>query len=41
VAGENVGRSPPQLVTEESHIAEAIEELSAGAASYKVPEAAA
>ncbi len=40
-AGENVFRVLPPLVIEESHIAEAIEKLSAGAASYKVPETAA
>lgn len=40
-AGENVVRILPPLVIEDSHIAEAIEKLSAGAASYKVPEAAA
>ncbi|MBN8820135.1 MAG: aspartate aminotransferase family protein [Sphingomonas sp.] len=39
-AGENVVRILPPLVIEDSHIAEAIEKLSAGAASYKVPEAA-
>ena len=39
-AGENVFRVLPPLVIEESHIAEAMEKLSAGAASYKVPEAA-
>ncbi|HZV19060.1 MAG TPA: aspartate aminotransferase family protein [Sphingobium sp.] len=40
-AGENVVRILPPLVIEESHIAEAIEKLSAGAASYKVAETAA
>jgi len=40
-AGENVVRILPPLVIEDSHIAEAIEKLSAGAASYKVPEAVA
>ena len=40
-AGENVVRILPPLVIEDSHIAEAIEKLSAGAASFKVPEAAA
>jgi len=40
-AGENVFRVLPPLVIEERHIAEAMERLSAGAASYKVPEAAA
>jgi acetylornithine/N-succinyldiaminopimelate aminotransferase len=40
-AGENVVRILPPLVIEDSHIAEAIEKLSAGATSYKVPEAAA
>jgi acetylornithine/N-succinyldiaminopimelate aminotransferase len=34
-AGENVVRILPPLVIEESHIAEAIEKLSAGAASYR------
>jgi acetylornithine/N-succinyldiaminopimelate aminotransferase len=37
-AGENVVRILPPLVIEESHIAEAIEKLSAGAASFKVVE---
>jgi acetylornithine/N-succinyldiaminopimelate aminotransferase len=40
-AGENVVRILPPLVIEEHHIAEAIEKLSAGAASYKVAEPAA
>lgn len=40
-AGENVIRVLPPLVIDESHIAECIERLSAGAASYKVPEVAA
>jgi acetylornithine/N-succinyldiaminopimelate aminotransferase len=39
-AGENVVRVLPPLVIEDSHIAEAIEKLSAGAASYKVPATA-
>ena len=39
-AGENVFRVLPPLVIEDSHIAEAIERLSAGAASYKLPVAA-
>ncbi|HEY1125773.1 MAG TPA: aspartate aminotransferase family protein [Sphingobium sp.] len=39
-AGENVVRILPPLVIEESHIAEAIEKLSAGAASFKVAETA-
>jgi acetylornithine/N-succinyldiaminopimelate aminotransferase len=39
-AGENVVRILPPLVIEESHIAEAIERLSAGAASYSPPNAA-
>jgi acetylornithine/N-succinyldiaminopimelate aminotransferase len=39
-AGENVVRILPPLVIEESHIAEAIEKLSAGAASFKVVETA-
>jgi acetylornithine/N-succinyldiaminopimelate aminotransferase len=40
-AGENVVRILPPLVIEDSHISEAIEKLSAAAASYKVPEAVA
>lgn len=40
-AGENVFRVLPPLIIEDSHIAEAMERLSAGAASYKVPEATA
>lgn len=36
-AGENVFRVLPPLVIEESHIAECVEKLSAGAASYKAP----
>jgi len=40
-AGENVVRILPPLVIEESHIAEAIEKLSAGAASFKASETAA
>ena len=40
-AGENVFRVLPPLIIDESHISEAIEKLSAGAASYKVPEAVA
>jgi acetylornithine/N-succinyldiaminopimelate aminotransferase len=39
-AGENVVRVLPPLVIEDSHIAEAIEKLSAGAASYKGPATA-
>jgi len=39
-AGENVFRVLPPLVIDESHIAECIERLSAGASSYKVPETA-
>ncbi|MBO9579894.1 MAG: aspartate aminotransferase family protein [Sphingobium sp.] len=39
-AGENVVRILPPLVIEEGHIAEAIEKLSAGAASFKVAETA-
>ncbi len=39
-AGENVVRILPPLVIEDSHIAEAIEKLSAGAASFWKPEAA-
>lgn len=40
-AGENVVRILPPLVIEESHIAEAIEKLSAGAARFMAAEAAA
>ncbi|BAK68114.1 acetylornithine/succinyldiaminopimelate aminotransferase [Sphingobium sp. SYK-6] len=40
-AGENVFRVLPPLVIEDSHISEAIEKLSAGAASYRLPEPAA
>jgi len=40
-AGDNVVRILPPLVIEESHIAEAVEKLSAGAASFKAAEAAA
>ncbi len=39
-AGENVVRVLPPLVIDESHIAEAIERLSAGAASYAPPASA-
>lgn len=39
--GDNIVRILPPLVVEESHIAEFIEKLSAGAASYKLPEAVA
>jgi acetylornithine/N-succinyldiaminopimelate aminotransferase len=39
-AGDNVIRVLPPLVIDESHIAEFIEKLSAGAASYTLPEAA-
>jgi len=39
-AGDNVVRILPPLNIEESHIAECIEKLSAGARSYTVPEAA-
>jgi acetylornithine/N-succinyldiaminopimelate aminotransferase len=39
-AGDNVVRILPPLNIEESHITECIEKLSAGARSYKVPEAA-
>ena len=38
-AGENVFRVLPPLVIDESHIAEAVEKLSAGAHTYKMPEA--
>lgn len=39
-AGDQVVRILPPLVIEESHVAEFIEKLSAGAASYSLPEAA-
>lgn len=39
-AGENVFRVLPPLVIDESHIAECINRLSAGAASYALPQAA-
>ncbi len=39
-AGDNVVRILPPLVIDESHIAEAIEKLSAGARDYRVPQAA-
>jgi len=39
-AGDNVVRILPPLVIEESHIAECIERLSAGARSYALPQAA-
>ena len=39
-AGDNVVRVLPPLVINEGHIDEFIERLSAGAKSYKVPEAA-
>jgi acetylornithine/N-succinyldiaminopimelate aminotransferase len=39
-AGDNVVRILPPLVIEESHIAECIEKLSAGARSYQPPQAA-
>ncbi|MET0360761.1 MAG: aminotransferase class III-fold pyridoxal phosphate-dependent enzyme, partial [Sphingobium sp.] len=38
--GDNIVRILPPLVVEESHIAEFVEKLSAGAASYRVPVAA-
>jgi len=38
--GDNVVRILPPLNIDESHVAECIEKLSAGARSYKVPEAA-
>jgi acetylornithine/N-succinyldiaminopimelate aminotransferase len=38
--GDNVVRILPPLIIDESHIAECIEKLSAGAASYKLPDAA-
>jgi acetylornithine/N-succinyldiaminopimelate aminotransferase len=39
-AGDNVVRILPPLVIDESHIAECIEKLSAGARDYQVPQAA-
>jgi acetylornithine/N-succinyldiaminopimelate aminotransferase len=39
-AGENVFRVLPPLIIDDSHIADAIERLSAGAASFKVAETA-
>lgn len=39
-AGDNVVRILPPLVIDDTHVAEFIEKLSAGAASYKLPEAA-
>jgi len=39
-AGENVFRVLPPLIIDESHVAEAVEKLSAGAHSYTMPEAA-
>ncbi|MFS0738621.1 aspartate aminotransferase family protein [Sphingomonas sp. 1P06PA] len=39
-AGDNVVRVLPPLVIDDSHIAEFIEKLSAGARAYQVPEAA-
>jgi len=39
-AGENVFRVLPPLIIDDSHVAEAVEKLSAGAHSYKMPEAA-
>ena len=39
-AGENVVRLLPPLIIEDSHIAEAIEKLSAGASTFWTPEAA-
>jgi acetylornithine/N-succinyldiaminopimelate aminotransferase len=39
-AGENVFRVLPPLIIDESHIAECVERLSAGAASYALPLAA-
>lgn len=39
-AGENVFRVLPPLVIDESHVAECVEKLSAGARSYAMPEAA-
>ncbi len=39
-AGENVFRVLPPLIIDDSHVAEAVERLSAGARSYKMPEAA-
>jgi acetylornithine/N-succinyldiaminopimelate aminotransferase len=39
-AGDNVVRILPPLIIDESHIAECIEKLSAGARAYQVPQAA-
>ncbi len=39
-AGENVFRVLPPLIIDDSHVTEAVEKLSAGAHSYKMPEAA-
>jgi acetylornithine/N-succinyldiaminopimelate aminotransferase len=39
-AGDNVVRILPPLVIDENHIAECIEKLSAGAASFELPDAA-
>ena len=39
-AGDNVVRILPPLVIDESHIAECIEKLSAGARDYQIPQAA-
>lgn len=39
-AGENVFRVLPPLIIDDSHVAEAVEKLSAGAHSYTMPEAA-
>jgi len=39
-AGDNVVRILPPLVIDENHISECIEKLSAGAASFKLPDAA-
>ena len=39
-AGDNVVRILPPLIIDESHIAECIEKLSAGARAYQIPQAA-
>jgi acetylornithine/N-succinyldiaminopimelate aminotransferase len=39
-AGDNVVRILPPLIIDESHIAECIEKLSAGARDYAIPQAA-
>jgi acetylornithine/N-succinyldiaminopimelate aminotransferase len=39
-AGDNVVRILPPLIIDESHIAECIEKLSAGARDYVIPQTA-